>query len=169
VIYATYCAYGQNTFDDPWTVDNYDIGNEVWSVKNVKEPWKTKKVHIEDSSEWYAPPDRSVNRWDSFQSRHIAEGVWMSTADPTLQTTLNRLVDAFAAAEPPHLDISLFQFQHYTSTEIIHEFRPRNTPEYCKPDQVSARLRNRVRHFRTIGSKQRLELRPRNRQRAWHK
>jgi hypothetical protein len=93
--------YRGDDLDDPWTVESYDRGTDCWTVKNVNDPRKIKNVPTRDSSDWHAPPDRSINRWDRFQSKRVAEGVWMSTADPGLQANINRLVDAFAAAEPP--------------------------------------------------------------------
>jgi hypothetical protein len=93
--------YRGDDLDDPWTVESYDRGTDCWTVKNVNDPRKIKNVPTRDSSDWHAPPDRSINRWDRFQSKRVAVGVWMSTADPGLQANINRLVDAFAAAEPP--------------------------------------------------------------------
>jgi len=49
---------------------------------------------------WTLPPPHTRNRWERFQSKPIAEGVFMTVAKKTLQDNINTQIDKFAASEP---------------------------------------------------------------------
>jgi hypothetical protein len=86
--------------DKPWIVETHDMDKKTLTVRSLCDISETISISFDKSYRWCAPPNYSINRWERFQKKPVAEGVWTSTAEISLQTKLNRIVDAFAAVEP---------------------------------------------------------------------
>jgi hypothetical protein len=108
------------------------------TIRSVDDPTETEKIDGEElCSEWLTlPPAHVLNRWDRYQSKRIAEGVWMATADPALQMNVNRCVDAFAAAETPDY--------HPGTNGIVRDLvHPSLYPLIQDPATIDTKKRNR--------------------------
>jgi hypothetical protein len=88
--------------ENPWILESYDMNDETFTVKSVTDASKSTTLSFGECINWcFGAPDYSIHRWERFQTKPVAEGVWMSTADPAMLDSINRIVDALAAAEPP--------------------------------------------------------------------
>jgi hypothetical protein len=94
--------YDDDSLAEPFKIVTYDSNQQVFTVRSVSHPSESEEIDENNECDWYtAPPADALNRWDRFQSKRIGEGIWMSTAHPSMQDNLNVLVDLFAATETP--------------------------------------------------------------------
>jgi hypothetical protein len=126
--------------EDLWKVVSHKTkdGEDEYVIRSEKNPKETQELGIDELCDsWMTqPPAHVLNRWDRYQNKRIAEGVWMSTADPVLQSNLNSLVDAFAAAETPDY--------HPGTNGIVRDLvHPSLYPLIIDPATINTNERNR--------------------------
>jgi hypothetical protein len=109
-------------------------GEEKYILKSKKDTVQVDEDELADN--YLIPPaPHAIHRWERYQNKRIGEGVWMSTADSTMQATLNRLTDEFAAAEP----VDYHPGTNQVVRDLVH---PSLYPLILDPEAVDTTTRN---------------------------
>lgn len=125
----------------------------IYTLRAVQDPSAIKELddYALGDGEWFTlPPSEAANRWQRYQSKRIAEGVWMATADPAFITKVNQLVDVLAAQEPVDY--------HPGTNEVVRDLvHPSLYPLLLDPDTIDTTKRN---HFNRKYEKSRFQWLP---------
>ncbi len=102
-------VFNSDDFDDWSVAKHYKVttfktvdGEGLYILKPLSGKGDTEEVGEDELCDSWSllPPPHVRNRWDRFQNKRIAEGVWSIKAPDSLTEEINRLVDQMAKNEP---------------------------------------------------------------------
>lgn len=109
----------------------------ILQPKSKKDREDTIEVDEDELADNYytLPAPHVINRWDRYQNKRIGEGVWMSTAETSMQTKLNKLIDEMAVTE----QIDYHPGTHQVVRDLVH---PSLYPLILDPEAMDTNMHN---------------------------